>query len=84
MKAGSAYFVINGEMYIEKLKADFAAIDQDGSGFVDRNELTAMASSLEYALSEEELNGILNDMDADQDGKISLEEFIAATIKMKA
>ena len=82
MKAGHAYFVVNGEMYLEKLTADFATIDQDGNGFVDKEELVAMATALEYALSDEELDGILKDMDTDNDGKISLEEFIAATVKI--
>ena len=68
---------------IEKLKADFAAIDKGNSGFVEKEELVAMAANLNYALSETELNAIVEDMDADKDGKISLEEFIAATVKVK-
>jgi hypothetical protein len=72
--------VVNGEMYIEKLKAEFKTIDQDGNGLVEKAELVEMAKNLQYGLSEEELDNIVKDMDSDHDGMISLEEFIASAV----
>jgi uncharacterized tellurite resistance protein B-like protein len=81
LQTGSSYYVLNGEMYLAKMKAEFQHMDQDGNGLVDKEDLKKMALSLNYALSEEELETILNDMDQDQSGSISLEEFIAATVR---
>jgi EF-hand domain pair len=80
LQTGSSYYVLNGEMYLAKMKAEFQHMDQDGNGLVNKEDLKKMALSLNYALSEEELETILNDMDQDQNGTISLEEFIAATV----
>jgi calmodulin len=78
---GASYYVLNGEMYLAKIKQEFQHMDQDGNGLVDKEDLKKMAQTLNYALSEEELETILNDMDQDQNGSISLEEFIAATVR---
>ena len=39
-----------------------------------------MANKLAYTMNEQELDSLMNDMDDNKDGKISLEEFIAATV----
>jgi Ca2+-binding EF-hand superfamily protein len=65
---------------MKKMEADFKAIDTDCSGFVDEAELRTMANELAYKISEEELDALMEDMDENHDGKISLEEFIAATV----
>lgn len=79
--SGKAYFVISGELYLEKLRADFKDMDFDGDGTVTRTDLRQKAKELNYILSEEELEGIIESMDTDGDGKISLEEFMAAVVK---
>ncbi len=43
-----------------------------------------MGKKVQYYLSEDELESIMKDMDEDQDGKITLEEFIAATVCITA
>ena len=80
-KTGHAHYVVNGEMYVKRIEATFNAIDGDGSGgYLDRGELQEMARQLAYTLTEEELDDLMKDMDEDNDGQISLQEFIAATV----
>lgn len=67
-------------MYVKKLKADFAAMDTDNSGFITPENLKEMASRVDYILSTEELEQTMKDLDLDGDGKISIEEFMAATV----
>jgi Ca2+-binding EF-hand superfamily protein len=83
-RAGYANYVINDEMYLMKIEADFKEIDQDGNGFINKQELREMGKKVQYYLSEDELESIMKDMDEDQDGKITLEEFIAATVSITA
>jgi hypothetical protein len=77
---GEAYYVVNGELYLINMEADFNAIDKDGTGYVEKSELREMASELAYRFSEEELDALMKDTDADKDGKISLGEFIASAV----
>ena len=67
-------------MYICKLKADFASTDLNGDGFVTREEILENAAAIEYYLTADELEATMRDYDIDHDGKISLDEFIAATV----
>jgi hypothetical protein len=68
-------------MYIEKLKADFGAMDVDNSGFVTGANLQEMASQTNYILSKEELDQTIKSMDSDGDGRISIEEFVASAVR---
>lgn len=81
MREGNSYFVINGELYIQKLRADFDAIDVDGSGFITKEDLVEMARQSNYVLSKEELDKTIEGMDDDGDGKISVEEFVASAVR---
>jgi len=83
-REGNSYFVINGELYIQKLREDFRAMDVDNSGFITKENLEEMARQSNYILSKGELDETIKDMDNDGDGKISVEEFIASAIKLKA
>ena len=83
LKAGDSYYVVNGEMYIAKLTADFNEMDMDHNGYVTKQDLIGMAEKLNYTLSKTELDTLLNDMDTDRDGKISLNDFIAASVRTK-
>ena len=55
-------------------------IDADGNGVVTKEELRLKAKEIDYYVSEEELERTIQSMDEDNDGKISLEEFISATV----
>ncbi len=79
---GKAYFTLNGDMYVAKLRADFNEMDADGDGIVTKEDLRQKAKEVHYYLSEGELDSTIQSMDADGDGKISLEEFFAAAVRM--
>jgi len=59
------------------LRALFAAFDTDESGFIDAAELHAALEKGGKRVSEEETRAILEQLDTNSDGKISLEEFKA-------
>eukprot|EP00934_Nitzschia_sp_Nitz4_P000999 Nitzschia sp. Nitz4//scaffold317_size20466//1311//2144//NITZ4_008660-RA/size20466-augustus-gene-0.18-mRNA-1//-1//CDS//3329547527//999//frame0 len=82
-QSGQAYFVLNAEMYIAKLKKEFENMDVNGDGVVTREDLKAKAKEVHYYLTEDELNSVMAEMDEDHDGKVNLEEFIASAVKRK-
>jgi calmodulin len=51
--------------------------DADGNGFIDRDELRKVMSSLNESLTEEELDAMIKEADINGDGEISFEEFKA-------
>ena len=79
-RIGQAYYVINAELYHKKLEDDFKAIDADGNGYVDKEELRLMANKISYMISEQELDDLMKEMDDDKTGKVSLQEFIAHNV----
>jgi hypothetical protein len=48
----------------------FGTVDLDGSGYIDREELAAVCD-----LDSEDLGEVFNQLDADRDGRISIDEF---------
>ena len=55
----------------------FKAYDRDGSGSIDRSELTRLLEALGMTPGEEELSIALDVVDANHSGKISWDEFKA-------
>ncbi len=55
----------------------FEAIDGDGSGVLDRDEVAQVAASLGTELNDKQLNDAMEAMDDDGSGEVSLPEFIA-------
>ena len=82
VKAGDSYYVINGEMYISKLTEEFKDLDTDDNGYIDEKDfkLNAQKLNLGNYLSQKEFEDGLKYMDSNNDGKISLNEFIAAIV----
>ncbi|CAA2981257.1 probable calcium-binding CML36 [Olea europaea subsp. europaea] len=69
--------VISADVYVE-LKQAFEMIDREGSGKVKKEELKNLLSCVgAEPPSQEELTMMLNEVDRDGDGCISLEEFYA-------
>ncbi len=58
----------------EKLKAAFKMFDKDGSGFISSDEIKQVLG-FGKSLPEEEVNKIIAEIDENQDGEISFEEF---------
>merc|ERR1711907_235389 len=59
----------------KELKDAFAVFDTDGSGSIDRKELKRLMKKLGQALSEAEVDAMMDEVDANGDGEISYEEF---------
>ncbi|CAK93657.1 unnamed protein product (macronuclear) [Paramecium tetraurelia] len=53
----------------------FKSFDKDGSGFVDKSELHAIAQQLNQELSKEEVDKLMSVVDINKDGQISFDEF---------
>ena len=68
-------------MYVTKLKEDFRELDVDGNGVITREDLLQKAKEIQYFLSQDELESTIQSMDADGDGKISWEEFVASVVR---
>ena len=65
-----------GERDPEKeLRDAFAVFDTDGSGSIDRKELKRLMKKLGQALTEAELDAMMDEVDTNGDGEISFEEF---------
>lgn len=70
-----------GERDPEKeLKDAFAVFDTDGSGSIDRKELKRLMKKLGQALSEAELDAMMDEVDTNGDGEISFAEFKAMMV----
>lgn len=53
----------------------FNAIDTDGNGYLDHQEIGEVAEVLGFPMSENELAAAFKELDADSNGRISFEEF---------
>lgn len=70
----------NLDILRKQMQQAFRDFDTDHSGFIERHELSVMMKRLTGAFnveepSEEEINDILRDLDANGDGKVSMGEF---------
>lgn len=73
-----------GERDPEKeLRDAFAVFDTDGSGSIDRKELKRLMKKLGQALTEAELDAMMDEVDTNGDGEISFEEFKAMMVRTK-
>ena len=69
----------------EEFEEAFKRVDRDSSGFITSNEVEELLyETYGYPALEEEIKLLMDEFDANQDGKVSLEEFKAALIRMRA
>ena len=69
----------------EEFEEAFKRVDKDSSGFITSNEVEELLyETYGYPALEEEIKLFMDEFDANQDGKVSLEEFKAALIRMRA
>ena len=64
---------------IEELKAAFTQMDANGDGYVTKDELKAMLSSLGEPVEDSVVNEMMNVADVNGDGKVDFNEFVAAS-----
>lgn len=76
MEKGGAEF---GEAELCAFMDHFWSIDRDGEGFIHLDNMRAFAIREDYQMSEEQLLDLIDDKDANQDGRVSVREFVAAT-----
>ena len=58
-----------------ELKESFALFDKDGNGFISRDELMRVMTTLGETLTKEEAQEIVDQADIDKDGQIDYHEF---------
>eukprot|EP01061_Rhynchopus_euleeides_P006719 TRINITY_DN15788_c0_g1_i1.p1 TRINITY_DN15788_c0_g1~~TRINITY_DN15788_c0_g1_i1.p1 ORF type:complete len:260 (+),score=138.18 TRINITY_DN15788_c0_g1_i1:281-1060(+) len=61
---------------IEALQECFNTFDTDGSGSIDVQELGEVFASFGHEYTDEEIQAMINEVDADQSGEIEFEEFL--------
>ena len=71
------------EEVLASYKEAFSVFDKDGSGTVSTSELGEMMSALGQNLSAEELDALVEEVDADGSGEIDFDEFCACMQKAK-
>jgi len=64
------------EELMSVLETIFTSFDADGSGSLSREEFTSALSSMELGLTRREVNSLLFQVDANEDGAISYQEFL--------
>ena len=61
----------------EEVREAFRIFDQNGDGYISVAELRRVMTTLGEKLTDDEVDEMLNAVDADKDGRISYEEFVS-------
>merc|ERR1712109_239951 len=59
----------------DEIRGAFQVFDEDGNGFINRQELAAVMKNLGEQMTPEEIQTMLDEADLDGDGQINYEEF---------
>ena len=59
----------------EALRSAFDVFDADGSEYIDRDEVRLLMKKFAQALTDDEIDQIMQERDVDGNGEISFEEF---------
>lgn len=68
---------------VRELRAQFQAIDTDGTGMIKASELNDILTAKRMNLSTQEIQEMIKEMDYHGNGKINYSEFLSATINVK-
>lgn len=63
-----------------ELREAFKLFDLDGSGTISRDELKTLMKNLGQALTDEEVEAMIDEVDINRDGEISFDEFQALMV----
>lgn len=72
------------ELMEERLRSSFDRKDLDGSGYLDKKELTTALASSGIIASEKSVDLLMEALDTDKNGKIDFEEFVKFGIQQSA
>merc|ERR1712228_921647 len=67
---------------VATIKEAFDLFDKDSDGTIELSELKAVMNDLGRSVSDEELEGMMNDVDVDGNGSIDFEEFCEMLTKI--
>ena len=65
-----------------ELRRAFDMFDLDKNGFISKNELTIVMEKIGEELTSVEIDAMMDDADADNDGQVSWEEFKVMVTKI--
>lgn len=71
------------EKEVQDLRAQFQAIDKDGTGMILATELHDVLMNQRMGASSQEINDMIAQVDYHNNKKINYSEFLAATIDIK-
>merc|ERR1719461_1228456 len=66
---------LDSENAEDEIREAFQVFDGDGNGFINRQELAVVMGNLGESLTQEEIQGMIDQADIDGDGVINYEEF---------
>ena len=72
------------EEEVKDLRAQFQAIDLDGTGMIKASELTAVMRSKQLKMSDADIKTLIDEMDYHNNGKINYSEFLSATLNLQS
>lgn len=67
--------ILNSKQDEEEVLRIFHVVDEDGSGFIEADEVERMAEKLKIALTQEEKDGLLRLVEDDCKGAMNFDEF---------
>jgi len=70
------YDELMADLTEDELKAAFRLFDVNGEGFIRVETFRVILKEVDETFSDEELNGIISDIDLDGSGTIDFEEFV--------
>ncbi len=60
----------------DELRVAFRQFDQDGSGYIQANELEYIMQKMGRRFNKDEIDAMVNSLDKSGDGKIGFDEFV--------
>ncbi|KAL8565177.1 hypothetical protein ACOMHN_003964 [Nucella lapillus] len=67
---------LQGINYSKQLEEAFNTIDKEGSGFIMATELRHLLTHMGDRISDEEFNGLLEELEVDGNGRVRRKEFV--------